>query len=223
MTLLVKSGNSWILQGIFVGSDMNRQMLIVNKHFMSLFLIILPSTKFHFRVCWVLISYPVQLTLAFFSHVPKQPLQTVPRVAAYPIQLPKFLSEFLLFPFPQHFCTKTVAIPHFHLKSGFCEWLSQQDIAGQEALSVLLVLLTVFHACSLFTSILLFSPFICGFFSFFFLFFKSHLTLCTRVCSSHLPLLSASSGQPVEDVPWLFDVFQAIPGYNLCLFYTPNS
>lgn len=106
-------------------------------------------------------------------------------MAAYPMHLPKFLSEFLLFPFPPHFCTETVAIPHFHLESGFSEWLSQQDAAGQEALAVLLVLLTVLQACSLFTNILLFSPFICGFFFFLFSFLFNPISLCAPTFVLH--------------------------------------
>lgn len=200
---------------------MNRQMLIVNKHFMSLFLIILPSTKFHFRVCWVLISYPVQLTLAFFSHVPKQPLQTVPRVATTHYNFQNSSLEFSVVSFfPQHFCTKTVAIPHFHLKVASANDFPSKLSLGRKPSPVLLVLLTVFHACSLFTSILLFSPFV----DFFFLFssFWNPISLCAPARLFFTLTLSASSGQPVEDVPWLFDVFQAIPGYNY-VFYTPNS
>lgn len=62
------------------------------------------------------------------------------------------------------------------------KWLLRMTFTGQEALSTLLVLLTVLHACSLFTSILLFSPFICGFFSFFFF---NPISLCAPTFVLH--------------------------------------
>lgn len=94
----------------------------VTKCLTSSFLITPPSAEFHFSESFKgPHTCPGWPALAFFSHPPKEPLGTLPRLAPLPVHLPQCLCELLLCPSPSQVCTQGCRDPSFLSQTSFSE------------------------------------------------------------------------------------------------------